>query len=86
MLLPALVSAATGYLAFVAINGTDRLFPIVRRAELRLPRPLGAVALGVAAGLAARAFAAMVLKAKELTARPSSGNRSSPAPHSPGSS
>ncbi len=28
MLLPALVSAATGYLAFAAINGTDRLFPI----------------------------------------------------------
>ena len=67
MLLPALVSAATGYLAFVAINGTERLFPIAGEPNFNFRDLMGALALGVAAGLAARAFSVMVLKAKELT-------------------
>ncbi len=71
MLLPALVSAATGYLAFVAINGTDRLFPIAGEPNFNFRDLIGALALGVAAGLAARVFAVMVLKAKELSAKPS---------------
>ncbi len=70
LLLPALVSAATGYLAFVAINGTDRLFPIAGEPTFNFRDLVGALALGVAAGLAARGFAAMVLKAKQLSARP----------------
>ena len=70
LLLPALVSAATGYLAFVAINGTDRLFPIAGEPTFNFRDLVGSLALGVAAGLAARGFAAMVLKAKQLSARP----------------
>ncbi len=70
MLLPALVSAATGYLAFAAINGTDRLFPIAGEPTFNFRDLLGALALGVAAGLAARVFAAMVLKAKSVSVRP----------------
>jgi CIC family chloride channel protein len=71
MLLPALVSAATGYLAFVAIDGTDRLFPIAGEPNFNFRDLVGALALGVAAGLAARAFAASVMKAKELAESPS---------------
>ena len=70
VLLPALVSAATGYLAFVAVNGTDRLFPIAGEPTFNFRDLAGALALGVAAGLAARGFAAMVLHAKTITTRP----------------
>jgi chloride channel protein, CIC family len=70
LLLPALVSAATGYLAFAAINGTDRLFPIAGEPTFNFRDLIGALALGVAAGLAARVFAAMVLKAKSVSLRP----------------
>ena len=38
-LLPALVGAATGYTTFVAINGTDPLFPVVGSAVGRPGRP-----------------------------------------------
>ncbi len=70
MLLPALVSSAVGYLAFVAINGTVPLF--VAHGS---PPPLsfldlvGALGLGVAAGIGARGFAWLVLSAKSLTTR-----------------
>jgi CIC family chloride channel protein len=69
MLLPALVSAATGYLAFVSVNGTARLFPIAGEPTFNLRDLVGAVALGVAAGLAARAFAAALRKAKTIAQR-----------------
>ena len=71
LLLPALVSAATGYLAFVAVDNTDRLFPIAGEPSFNFRDLIGALALGVAAGLAARAFAASVLKAKQLAESPS---------------
>jgi CIC family chloride channel protein len=67
MLLPALVSSAAGYLAFVFVNGTTPLFaargspPPLSFADL-----LGALALGVAAGIGARGFAWLVLTAKSL--------------------
>jgi CIC family chloride channel protein len=70
MLLPALVSSATGYLAFAAVNGTTPLF-----AAHGSPEPLsfldlaGALAVGVAAGIGARGFAWLVLTAKSLTDR-----------------
>ncbi|MET0420376.1 MAG: chloride channel protein [Acidimicrobiia bacterium] len=70
MLLPALVSSAAGYLAFVFVNGTTPIFSVHGS-----PPPLsfadlaGAVALGVAAGLTARGFAWMVLSAKTATTR-----------------
>jgi CIC family chloride channel protein len=71
LLLPALVSAATGYLAFVAVDNTDRLFPIAGEPSFNFRDLIGALALGVAAGLAARAFAASVMKAKQLAESPS---------------
>jgi CIC family chloride channel protein len=70
MLLPALVSSAAGYLAYAFVNGTTPLF-----ATHGSPPPLsfvdlvGALALGVAAGLGARAFAHLLILAKWLTAR-----------------
>ncbi len=70
MLLPALVSAAAGYLTFVAIDGTDRLFPIAGEPTFNFRDLVGALALGVAAGLAARAFSAAVMKAKQLAETP----------------
>jgi hypothetical protein len=71
LLLPALVSAATGYLAFVAVDNTDRLFPIAGEPSFNFRDLIGALALGVAAGLAARAFASSVMKAKQLAESPS---------------
>jgi len=68
MLLPALVASASGYLAFVAVNGTARLFPVAGEPTFNFRDLVGALALGVAAGLAARAFSAMVLKAKSIAA------------------
>jgi CIC family chloride channel protein len=70
MLLPALVASASGYLAFVFVNGVTPLFaahgspPPISFADLA-----GALALGVAAGIGARGFAWLVLTAKSLAAR-----------------
>ena len=66
MLLPALVSSACGYLTFVAINGTAPLLPVHGRPPFSLVDLVGAIALGVVAGLGARAFAAMLRYAKHL--------------------
>jgi CIC family chloride channel protein len=69
MLLPALVASAVGYLAFAFVNGTAPLFeahgaaPVLSFADLA-----GALALGIAAGLGARAFARLLLAAKWLAA------------------
>ena len=68
MLLPALVASATGYLAFVAINGTDTLFHIDGSGGLAYRDLAGAAALGIVAGLAARGFAWMIRHAKDLGA------------------
>ncbi|WP_426574545.1 chloride channel protein [Aquihabitans sp. McL0605] len=64
MLLPALFSAAAGYLVFVAINGTAPLFPTGGSPQLDLRDLAGAVAIGLVAGAAARSFAWFVLLAK----------------------
>lgn len=68
MLLPALVASATGYLAFVTVNGTAPLFPVREAPPFALRELLGAVALGVAAGLAARVFARGIRVAKRVAA------------------
>ena len=60
-------SAATGYLAFVAVNGTARLFPIAGEPTFNfrdLPRRLRARASPRASH--ARAFAAMLRRAKAI--------------------
>ena len=54
MLLPALVSAACGYLVFVAINGTTPLFPRRGAPPIRFADLAGAIGLGIAAGMCAR--------------------------------
>ncbi len=64
MLLPALVASASGYLTFVSINGTDPLFHIEGTTGFVLRDLFGAVAVGVIAGIGARAFAWMLRHAK----------------------
>jgi chloride channel protein, CIC family len=69
MLLPALVGSATSYLAFVAVNGTTPLFPIIGNPSFDFRDLAGAALLGVAAGTAARLFAFLLRRAKGLTTR-----------------
>ena len=67
MLLPALVASATGYLTFVAINGTGALFPIDGTPEFSIRDLLGAMGVGVVAGVVARGFSWMLRRAKRLS-------------------
>ena len=67
MLLPALVSSASGYLVFVAINDTTPLLPVHGNAPFSFADLAGAIALGVAAGICARGFAWLVRRAKDLS-------------------
>lgn len=71
MLLPALVASASGYLTFVAVHGTSPLFAIDSGTDFSLRDLVGAVAVGVLAGIGARAFAWSVRQAKSIA----SGNR-----------
>jgi chloride channel protein, CIC family len=66
MLLPALVAAASGYLAFVTIHGTTPLIPSHGSPALSAADLVGSIVLGLAAGLVARAFAALLRLAKGL--------------------
>ena len=66
MLLPALVASATGYLTFVAINGTAPLFPIDGTPGFEIRDLLGAIGVGVVAGIGARSFAWMLRRAKQI--------------------
>ena len=67
MLLPALVASATGYLTFVAINGTAALFPIDGTPSFSIRDLLGAMGVGVVAGAVARGFSWMLRHAKRLS-------------------
>jgi chloride channel protein, CIC family len=69
MLLPALVSSATSYLAFAVVNGTAPIFPVHGAPTLTFEDLAGAVLLGVAAGIAARGFAWLLIAAKHLIPR-----------------
>jgi CIC family chloride channel protein len=69
MLLPALVASASGYLAFVAVNGITPLFEARGAPPLSFADLAGAVGLGIAAGICARAFAWLVIAAKGLITR-----------------
>lgn len=68
-LLLALVGAASGYLTFVAINGTSTLIPISGAQEIVGRDLLGAALVGVTCWAGARAFAWVVTSAKALRAR-----------------
>ena len=69
MLLPALVGAASGYVALVAVNGTTPLFPIRGTPPLSFIDLTAAAALGLAAGFGARVFAWMLRTAKHINDR-----------------
>jgi CIC family chloride channel protein len=64
MLLPALVSSASGYLVFAAINGTEPILPVRGSPSFSFVDLAGAALLGLAAGLGARAFAWLIRTAK----------------------
>ncbi len=69
MLLPALMAAATGYLTFVALLGTEPLFSAVGSPPFDLRELGGAALLGVACGVAARGFALLLRFAKSVPLR-----------------
>ncbi len=57
MLLPSLVGAATGYLAFAAFHGTESLFRVTGTEPFSYTDLVAAIGLGVLAALGARLFA-----------------------------
>lgn len=63
-LVPALVAAATGYLAYIVVEGPAPLFPVHGQPQLGTRAIVGAIVIGVVAGLAARAFAGLLQAAK----------------------
>jgi CIC family chloride channel protein len=69
MLFPALIASASGYLVFVAINGTTPLFPISGSPPFGFRELAGAAALGLLAGLGARGFALAIRVAKRWERR-----------------
>jgi CIC family chloride channel protein len=69
MLFPALIAAACGYLVFVAINGTQPLFPINGTPPFGFRELAGAAVLGLLAGVGARVFARFVAWAKTWQSR-----------------
>lgn len=66
MLLPALVGAATGYLAFVALIGTQPLFDVAGSPPFDLRELGGAALLGVVCGVGARGFSWLITHAKRI--------------------
>jgi CIC family chloride channel protein len=70
MLLPAMVASATGYLTFVAIDTTAVLFPIDGAPAIKIRDLLGALLVGVIAGIGARGFALILRKAKTASTGP----------------
>lgn len=68
MLLPAMFAAAASYVVFVAVNGTEPLFPVGGAAELTLRDLVGAAALGLFAGVGARLVAKLLRAAKSVAA------------------
>src|SRR5436309_1663258 len=66
MLLPALVAAASGYLAIAAANGTAPLFSISGTPPLSFVDLAAAAALGLTAGMGARSFAWLLRRSKRI--------------------
>ena len=69
MLLPAAVSAAASYVTFATIAGTAPILPVAGQPPFNLRDLGGAAVVGLAAGILARAFAALVRGAKALSHR-----------------
>ena len=74
-LLPALVGSATSYLTYVAFYGTTPLFAISGQPHLDATQLLGALGLGILAGLGARGFSFLLKAAKTHGARRSVWSR-----------
>ena len=74
-LLPALVGSATSYLTYVAFYGTTPLFAISGQPHLDATQLLGALGLGILAGLGARGFSFLLRAAKTHGARRSVWSR-----------
>jgi CIC family chloride channel protein len=69
MLLPAATSAAASYVTFAALAGTDPILPIAGQPPFNLVDLGGAAVVGLAAGLLARVFIALVQAAKQAATR-----------------
>ena len=69
MLLPASISAAASYVTFVALVGTEPILPVAGQPPFNLVDLGGAAAVGLACGILARVFVAVVRAAKDLSAR-----------------
>lgn len=66
-LVPSLVASATSYLTYVTLEGTDPVIPpFGAPPNLRPTELIGAVLVGLGAGLAGRAFAWAIHKAKDI--------------------
>jgi CIC family chloride channel protein len=68
MLLPALVASASGYLAFVALEGTTPILPVEGHPGFATRDLVAAGCIGVCAGIGARGFAWLIRRAKAATA------------------
>jgi CIC family chloride channel protein len=66
MLGPSLIASASGYLAFVAIHGTEPLLSVTGSPDFSFRDLAGAAALGALAGIGARVFAWTLRRSKEL--------------------
>lgn len=69
MLLPAATSAAASYVTFAAIIGTNPILPVSGQPPFNLVDLGGAAVVGLAAGLLARVFIALVQAAKRAAVR-----------------
>lgn len=66
MLLPAAIAAATSYVTFVALIGTEPLLPVAGRPAINFADLAGAAAVGLLAGAFARLFALVVAASKRI--------------------
>lgn len=69
MLLPAATSAATSYVVFAALAGTEPILPVAGQPPFNLVDLGGAAVVGLAAGILARLFIALVQMAKQAATR-----------------
>jgi CIC family chloride channel protein len=70
-LLPALLASAAGFLVFVALLGTGPVFPSLgsQDRQIDVVDLLGGAVIGLVAGVAARGYAALVRRSKDLASR-----------------
>ena len=67
--MPALIGAATSYLTFVLVRGTERVIPVSGQPSFRPVDLVGAVVVGLLCGAGARGFALLVGWSKALHQR-----------------